>query len=142
MQLLDHALRLHQAPGPFQIQAAIAALHTDAKSADETDWNEIVLLYEALLKVSNHSVVRLNYAVALAMAGKVNTAMQQLEPLDADLEFYHPFYIARAEFKIMLDQSLEAVCDLRKALQLTRNPQERRYIEHRINDLIVTRPTT
>ncbi|HIG39612.1 MAG: hypothetical protein ABGY96_15760 [bacterium] len=93
------------------------------------------MLYEALLKVNDHSVVRLNYAVALAMAGKVNAAMQQLGPLDTDLEFYHPFYIARAEFKVMQDQSADAVRDLHRASRLTRNPQERRYIEHRINNL-------
>ena len=140
-QLLDHALHLHQPPGPFQIQAAIAALHTDAKSAEETDWNEIVLLYEALLKVNGNSVVRLNYAVALAMAGQVNAAMQQLNPLDGDLEFYHPFYVARAEIKVMLNRSDDAVRDLQRALLLTKNPQERSHIEQRVTHLTGT-PST
>ena len=136
-QILDHALRLHQAPGPFQIQAAIAALHALAPSTDETDWDEIVLLYATLLKYNAHAVVRLNYLVARAMSGDVDTALADMASIAKDLSNYRPFFVARAELSLMADQQADATADLNRALELTGNSREKAHIIKRLKQLDV-----
>ena len=130
--LLDHALHLHQAPEQFQIQAAIAALHTESKSALHTDWHEITLLYKTLLNYNNSAVVKLNYAVALSMTGAVVSALRCLNNLKQELKDYHPFYLVRAELMIMANRDSDAKENFQHALVLCRNKHQQNYIKNRI----------
>jgi RNA polymerase sigma-70 factor (ECF subfamily) len=129
-KLLDRALRLGR-PGPYQVQAAIAALHAQAPSFDETDWRQITLLYDELLRMSPTPVVALNRAVAVALVYGPHAGLECLEPLAADLDRYHPFHATRAEFFRRADQPRHAIEALDRAIALCANPSERRHLERR-----------
>ena len=134
--LLDKALLLHQAPGIYQLQASIAALHAQAKTPDETDWSQISLLYRRLLELVYTEVLHLNYTVAVAMAGNVNQAMREIETIADSLEHYFPFYCTRADFHKRSDNELAAIADYRRALDLTNNASEKRFVTSEINRLV------
>jgi RNA polymerase sigma-70 factor (ECF subfamily) len=111
-------LRRNQ-PGPFQIQAAIAAVHADAATADATDWSQIVALYDQLYALQPNEVVAVNRAVALAA----------LDVLDADrLGAYQPYHAARADLLVRTGRSADAVAAYDHAIALTTNPVERRFL--------------
>lgn len=132
--LLEKALHLRQPPGPYQIQAAIAAVHCNAPSARETDWEEIGALYDALLKVTDTPVVRLNRAVALAMARGAAAGVAELDRLDAipALKGYHPYHAARAALLWRLERRDAALASYRRALGLVKNRPERDFLRERI----------
>jgi RNA polymerase sigma-70 factor (ECF subfamily) len=141
--LLEKALQLRQAPGPYQIQAAIAAVHANAPSARETNWAEISALYDALRKVADTPVVRLNRAVALAMAGGAAAGLAELDRLDSipALQGYHPYHAARGALLWRLGRTDAALASYRRALGLVKNESEMRFIRARI-DVIEGRPGT
>ena len=118
------------APGPFQIQAAIAAVHTDAASAAETDWAQIVALYDQLHALRPSAVVALNRAVAV---GELEGAAAGLEALDAlgagALVEYQPYHAARADLLVRAGRSDEAGDAYDRAIELTGNPAERAFLE-------------
>ena len=97
LTLLDIAVA-RRLPGPFQIQAAIGALHVRAETPEETDWTQIFLLYERLAALAPSPVVLLNRAVALAETGALVRARRELDALANDLDAYQPFHAARADF--------------------------------------------
>lgn len=136
--LLEKALHLRQAPGPYQIQAAIAALHAGSATAAATDWGQIAALYDALLQVEATPVVRLNRAVAIAMSRGAAAGMAELDRLQHTpaLQGYHPFHTARGALALRLNQPQTALASYQRALGLARNAAERRFIQGRIDQIV------
>jgi RNA polymerase sigma-70 factor (ECF subfamily) len=135
--LAEAGLRGGHPPGPYALQAAIAAVHTQAASAAETDWPQIAALYGVLAQVLPTPVVELNRAVALAMAGELERGLALVDELDrgGELAAYHPLPVARAELLRRVGRSAEAVESYRRALELASNDAERRYLERRLGEL-------
>jgi RNA polymerase sigma-70 factor, ECF subfamily len=130
--LVRACLRRNQ-PGPYQIQAAIAAVHSDAHTADRTDWRQIVTLYDQLQAVLPTPVVALNRAVALAEVDGPAAALAVVDGLD--LESYAPFHITRADLLARLGRDGEAAEAFRTARKLSDNATERRYLDQRLAEL-------
>ena len=123
--------------GPYCLQAAIAAVHAEAQSAGETDWPQIVGLYEVLLRAVPSPVIELNRAVAMAMRDGPLVGLQQVDGILArgELLDYHLAYSARGEFCRQLGRVEEARVAYAKALVLTQQAPERRFIEGRLAEL-------
>ncbi|HWC09551.1 MAG TPA: sigma-70 family RNA polymerase sigma factor [Solirubrobacterales bacterium] len=117
--------------GPYTVQARIAAAHATAASAADTDWARIVRLYEWLSKVSPGPVVELNRAAAIAMAEGPGRGLKLIDALEG-LDDYQPLHAARADLLRRLGRDAEAMAAYERALRLSANPAERRYIEARI----------
>jgi len=130
--VLDRALRIRQ-PGPYQLQAAIAAIHGAATNSETTDWAEIAALYEVLLRMAPSPVVALNHAVAIAMRDGPEAGLAQLARLDADgaLDGYHLYRAARADLLRRLGLRSDAAEAYEAALATVTNPIERRFLERR-----------
>jgi RNA polymerase sigma-70 factor (ECF subfamily) len=120
--------------GPYQLQAAIAALHAQAGRAEATDWQQIAVLYAGLLSEQPSPVVELNAAVALAMARGPEHGLAWIARLDrqGELADYHLLPAARADLLRRLGRGAEAAASYRAALALVRNPAERLYLERRL----------
>ncbi|HEY1573016.1 MAG TPA: DUF6596 domain-containing protein [Pseudonocardiaceae bacterium] len=131
--LLDRALRLGR-PGPYQLQAAIAALHAQATSADDTDWPGIAALYARLLAVTSSPVVALNHAVAVAMATSPDEGLALIDRIDG-LDRYHLLHAARADLLRRLGRTEQAATAYRRAHELATNPADRRFLAGRLHDL-------
>jgi RNA polymerase sigma-70 factor (ECF subfamily) len=125
---LDRALAL-RGRGPYVIQAAIAALHTD----DPQDWTQIAALYGELGRVTGSPVVELNQAAAVAEAGDAEAALAQVEELE--LDDYHYLHATRAELLRRLDRIDDARTAYGRALELVRSDPERRFLERRLAEL-------
>jgi RNA polymerase sigma-70 factor (ECF subfamily) len=134
--ILDGALPCRR-PGPYQIQAAIAALHANAPSAGLTDWHQIAALYGALLRHARTPVVELNAAVALAMATTVAEGLDWIARLEAggELAGYHLLPAAKADLLRRAERNAEAATAYRAALALVTNPAERGYLERRLGEV-------
>jgi RNA polymerase sigma-70 factor (ECF subfamily) len=116
-------------PGPFQIQAAIAAVHTDAATAEATDWSQIVLLYDQLLAVQPNEVVLVNRAAALAAWRGPAAGLAALESVDAErVASYQPYHAARADLLARAGRPADAVDAYDEAIALTTNPVEQRFL--------------
>jgi RNA polymerase sigma-70 factor (ECF subfamily) len=124
--------------GPYTIQAAIAAVHADAATPAETDWAEIVGLYDLLLRADSSPVIELNRAVAVAMRDGPAAGLALIDAIlgRGDLLDYRLAHAARAEFCRRLGQAAEARTSFERALSLTRQEPERRFLERRIAALI------
>lgn len=131
-EILERALRRRRA-GPFQIQAAIAACHATAPSLDETDWPQIVGLYDQLRRVLPSPLVDLNRAVALGMAQGPEAALTELDALAASgrLDGYHLLHAARADVLTKVGRDAEARESLKTAWELAPTQAERRLLERR-----------
>lgn len=136
VRTLDHALTLRHS-GPYQIQAAIAALHAGAPSSEETDWHQIALLYEALLRHMPTPVVALNHAVAVAMSEGLEKGLDMIERLSArgQLDRYHLFHAARADLMRRLGWLTEAHAAYQRAFDLCQNKAERAFLQRRLNEV-------
>jgi RNA polymerase sigma-70 factor, ECF subfamily len=130
---LEAALRLGR-PGPYQIQAAIAACHARAASADRTDWAEIAELYGALARITPTPVVELNRAVAIGMADGPEAGLALVDALDRSgaLAGYHLLPATRADLLRRLGRAADAASAYRDALALATTDAERRYLERRL----------
>ncbi|MBE1493285.1 RNA polymerase sigma-70 factor (ECF subfamily) [Amycolatopsis lexingtonensis] len=128
--LLDRALRLG-APGPYQLQAAIAVLHAQAPSADRTDWAGIAGLYEQLLALAPSPVVALNHAVAVAMATTPAEGLALVDRIEG-LGHYHLLHAARADLLRRLGRTADAAAAYRRAHDLATTPADRRYLAGRL----------
>jgi RNA polymerase sigma-70 factor, ECF subfamily len=128
IRVLDRALSLRRA-GPYQLQAAIAAAH-----AQERPRAEIVSLYEALSTLDPSPVVRLNHAVAVALAGEVDDGLALLDEIEG-LDDYHLLHAARADLYRRLDRNEEAATAYRRALELATNESETRFLERRLAEV-------
>lgn len=140
--LIDKALMLRQAPGQYQLQASIAALHAQAKTPAETDWPQITLLYERLMTLAYTEVLHLNYAVAIAMSGRVTQALAELAQIESALKKYFPFYCARADFHRRNQNPAAAHADYDRALTLTNNESEQQFVMAKLRQLDTDEPTS
>jgi RNA polymerase sigma-70 factor (ECF subfamily) len=133
VRILDEALAW-RTPGPYQIQAAIAALHDAAVTAAETDWRQIAALYQSLLRVSPTPIIELNAAVALGLATNLQVALDGIARLEArsELAGYYLLPASKADVLRRLSRWDEAATAYRDALNLATNPAERRYLEARL----------
>jgi RNA polymerase sigma factor (sigma-70 family) len=131
-QLLDRAILLRR-PGPYQVQAAIAALHAAAPDYDQTDWRQIRLLYDRLDGMTPSPVIQLNRAVATRFAVGPEAALSEVEPLAAELANYRLFHAVRAELLAVLGRTAEARAANERALALAANPAERELIARRLS---------
>jgi len=133
--LVEEALQRRRV-GPYQLQAAIAALHCEAETPEATDWVQIVGLYDALVRIHPTPVARLNRAVAVAMAQGAERGLALLDELAAEpvLDGYHLYHAARADLLRRSGRTEAAVDPYRRALSLCSNPVERRYLERRLRE--------
>ncbi len=129
---LLHALSQRR-PGPFQIQAAISALHCEAESWAKTDWPQILALYAALYKLSPTPVVALNHAVAKAHAGAPKPALEALLKLETALEGYQPFHAAKADLLAQCGHAAQQ--EYARAISLTTAPEEQAFLRRKQQDL-------
>jgi RNA polymerase sigma-70 factor (ECF subfamily) len=134
-ELLDLAIGMG-APGPYQIQAAIASLHAGAPRPEDTDWPQIVSLYGALLRMSPSPVVELNRAAAISMADGPAAALSLVERIrrSGTLDGYHLLHATEADLLRRLDRREEAAAAYARALELTTNAQERRFLHGRLDE--------
>lgn len=128
--VLARALRRMQ-PGPYQVQAVIAAHHANARTAADTDWTAIAGLYAQLVAMTDSPVVRLNHAIAVAMADGPLAGLALLDRLDG-LDRYHLFHSARGELLVRSGDGAGARAAFERALALTDNPAERRHLRRRL----------
>ncbi len=122
-------------PGPYQLQAAIAAHHAAAADRGETDWAGIVGLYDRLVEIAASPVILLNRAVAVAMAGGPEAGLAAIGSLAETLEGYHHYHSARADLLRRLGRNEEAAVAYRHALALVGNETERRYLRARLDEV-------
>ena len=123
--------------GPYALQAAIAAVHADAVSADATDWDEIAGLYDVLLRIDPSPVIELNRAVAVAMRDGPAAGLALIDAILArgDLNEYHLAHAARADLCRRLGKTDQARASYQLAIRLARQEPERRFLERRLAEL-------
>jgi RNA polymerase sigma-70 factor (ECF subfamily) len=122
-------------PGPFAIQSAIAALHCEAARPEDTDWPQILSLYDVLERVQPSPIVSLNRSVAVAMVEGPRAGLAIIDRLEGDLAEYHLLHSARAELLRRLGSNAEAADAYRRALALAGNDSERRFLERRLREV-------
>ncbi|MGZ8694872.1 MAG: RNA polymerase sigma factor [Gaiellaceae bacterium] len=132
-RVLGRAMRIGR-PGPYQLQAAIAALHSEATDTASTDWAQIAVLYAELGRIQPSPVVELNRAVAIAMAAGPGEGLAAVDAIEG-LERYHLLHATRADLLRRLDRPAEAADAYRRALELATNPVEREFLERRLGGL-------
>jgi RNA polymerase sigma-70 factor (ECF subfamily) len=138
LPLVKEALR--SGLGPFAVEAAIAALHCEAARAEDTDWPQIVRLYDVLERLQPSPIVSLNRAVAVAMVEGPRTALALIDQLAAtgELDGYHLLHASRADLLRRLGMSADAAASYGRALELVSNESERRFLERRLRELHVS----
>ena len=134
LALVEKAFNMRRL-GPYQLQAAISALHARAPTAEATDWPQIAALYGELRRFADTAIIRLNQAVAVSMAISPQKGLRLLEPLAGELSAYAPFHLARADMFRRTGQREQAREAYRVALDLTQNKVERDFILGRITSL-------
>jgi RNA polymerase sigma-70 factor (ECF subfamily) len=125
--------------GPYQLQAAIAALHAQAGTPAETDWAQIAVLYEHLLQLQNTAVVALNHAVAVAMSAGLAEGLRLMDAIEG-LDEYYLFHAARADVLMRMGRREEAADAYRRALTLATNQIEQEFLGRRLRSLIEVAP--
>ena len=135
LPLVERALR--GGPGPFAVEAAIAALHCEAARAEDTDWPQIVRLYDVLERLQPSPIVSLNRAVAVAMVEGPRPALALIDELAAtgELDGYHLLHATRADLLRRLGISADAAASYARALALVSNNSERRFLERRLREM-------
>ncbi|PST19458.1 hypothetical protein C7U61_13185 [Rhizobium sp. JAB6] len=134
LALLDKAIR-HRKPGPYQVQAAIAALHSRAKRAADTDWEEIDLLYQMLERLTPSPVVTLNRSVALSKLKGPEAALALIATLEVPLDSYFYFHGVRGGLLAQLGRAQEARVAFDRAIALARSPAEAAHIRYQLDRL-------
>jgi RNA polymerase sigma-70 factor (ECF subfamily) len=139
LRLIEQALTMGKV-GSYQIQAAIAAVHSEAKTPDETDWRQIVRLYRELMRINSSPVVALNHAAAVAMSEGVHKGLILIDEANADkkLENYYLFHASRADLLRRLNRFDEAATAYTTALSLTTNNIEQEYLRKRLGEITRT----
>jgi RNA polymerase sigma-70 factor (ECF subfamily) len=137
-------VRSVEVPGPFALQAAIAAEHCKATRAEDTDWARIVQLYDLLERVEPSPIVSLNRAVAVAMVDGPGSGLTLIDALvtNGELEDYHLLHAARADLLRRMGSNGEAAKNYERALELVTNESERRFLERRLDEVQSARGTT
>ena len=134
LALIDKAMR-HRRPGPYQVQAAIAALHARAKRAEDTDWAQIDLLYANLERLQPSPVVTLNRAVAVNKVRGPAAALEMIEPLGVKLSSYFYFHGVKGALLQQLDRPAEARVAFDRAIALANTPAEAAHIRQHLDHL-------
>ncbi len=136
LRVLERALRLHQA-GPYQLQAAIAAVHAEARTAADADWTQIAALYRELAKINPSPIVALNHAVAVALSEGPGRGLALIDALGAsgELEKYHLYHAARADLLRRINRRGDALDAYRRAIALATNKVEADYLRRRVAEL-------
>jgi RNA polymerase sigma-70 factor (ECF subfamily) len=136
LALVEAALSLRR-PGPFQLQAAIAALHAEPANAGETDWPQVVLLYSQLLRLQASPVIELNRAAAVAMAFGPDRGLQLMDDLASrgELREYYLLPAARADLLRRADRFNEAAAAYQRAIELCQSSVEQRYLRRRLQEV-------
>lgn len=136
LRLVETALRLGRV-GNYQLQAAIAAVHAEAETADETDWPQIVALYKELMRISSSAIVALNHAAAVAMSEGLEKGLSLIEETGASgkLDHYYLFHAARADLLRRLERLQEAATAYTRAISLTTNQVEQQYLRKRLSEV-------
>jgi RNA polymerase sigma-70 factor (ECF subfamily) len=136
IRLIETSLPLGRV-GNYQIQAAIAAVHAEARTAGETDWPQIVALYKELIRINSSPIVSLNHAAAVAMSEGLEKGLGLIEEVGENrkLHDYYLFHAARADLLRRLNRSQEAIEAYTRALSLTTNSVEHRYLGRRISEV-------
>jgi RNA polymerase sigma-70 factor (ECF subfamily) len=129
-----HRALIRMQPGPYQVQAAIAAQHANSRTADDTDWPTIVALYQQLSAMTGSPVVALNHAVAVGMADGPNAGLALIDGVTG-VEDYHLLHAARAELAGRAGDVATAADAYRRAISLTDNPAEQRHLRRRLDAL-------
>jgi RNA polymerase sigma factor (sigma-70 family) len=122
----------YRRPGPYQLQAAIVACHAEAERWQDTDWEQIVLLYDMLLHLAPSPVTRLHRAIALRYTSGAQAAMTELDGLAGPLDGYHLYHASRADLLRQLGHPARARAADRRALRLTANPAEQAVLQQRL----------
>jgi RNA polymerase sigma-70 factor (ECF subfamily) len=135
--MVDKAMH-HQRPGPYQLQAAIAAMHAHAKRAEDTEWSEVERLYASLERLQPSPVITLNRAVALSKIQGAAAALALIEPLAEPLAGYFHFYGVKGAFHQQLGQLSEAREAFDRAISLSRTAAEAAHIRHHLDRLTAT----
>jgi RNA polymerase sigma-70 factor (ECF subfamily) len=135
--MITRALRMRRA-GPYQLQAAISAIHAEAATPAETDWHEIACLYEELMRHTPSPIIALNQAVAIAMGEGLERGLAQIDAVGESgrLEDYHLFHAARADILRRLGRNTESAEAYASALRLVTNQVEKDYLQERLRQLI------
>jgi RNA polymerase sigma-70 factor, ECF subfamily len=132
LPLVERALRLQRPPGPYALQAAIAALHAEAARAEDTDWWQIAALYRELARVAPGPVVELNRAVAIAMGRGPAAGLALVDRVASELDDYHLLHATRADLLRRQGRREEAATAYERALELATNEPERRFLAARL----------
>jgi RNA polymerase sigma-70 factor, ECF subfamily len=132
--ILDEALALND-PGPYQVEAAISALHTEALAAEATDWRQIAALYGTLATMTPSMVVEVNRAVVVAMAQSPTAGLALLHRIEG-VENYYPYHAARADLLRRTNQRGAAADAYQRALALCGNRAERAYLQRRLDEML------
>ena len=135
ISILDEALALRE-PGPYQMQAAISALHAEARTVESTDWRQIAALYDTLATMTRSMVVEVNRAVAVGMADGAEAGLQILLRLETQAEGFYPYHAARADLLRRTHQSEAAADAYKQALDLCGNRTERAYLQRRLHEML------
>ena len=135
ISILDEAIALHD-PGPYQVQAAISALHAEAPTAVATDWNQIAALYHTLAMMTPSIVVEVNRAVAIGMARGFQEGLKLLLQLEDQADNFYPYHAARADLLRRTNQREAAADAYRRALDLCNNKTERGYLQRRLDEML------
>jgi RNA polymerase sigma-70 factor (ECF subfamily) len=134
LRLVDRTLAMRE-PGPYQVQAVIAALHARAPRPEDTDWPQIAALYALLARMNPSPVIELNRAVAVAMADGPARGLPLVDALAGELEGYHLFHSTRADLLRRLDRRDESAAAYRRALVLATNPSQRAFLGRRLAEV-------
>ena len=122
-------------PGRYQLLAAINVVHSDAPSAQDTDWYRVVALYDAMVRLDPSPIVRLNRAVAVAEVDGPAVGLAEVDRLGEVLDGYHAFHVARADLLRRLGRGGESRAAYDRAIALTGNPAEQAYLTRRRDQL-------
>lgn len=133
--VLDEALALYD-PGPYQVQAAISALHAEAPEAEATDWRQIAALYSTLATMTPSLVVEVNRAVAVAMTWGASVGLRMLLRLEGQADNYYPYHAARADLLRRTNQREAAADAYQQAIALCGNRAERAYLQRRLDEML------
>jgi predicted RNA polymerase sigma factor len=146
MSALEHAQRLGGGAGYYALQAAIAACHMRARTAEETDWERIVLLYDALMQTTPSPIVALNRAVAVSMAQGPAAGLDALDAIDAieaittpaagsGLAGYHLLHSVRGELLMKMGNLAEARKEIQRAIAITKNLREQELLTQKLKQI-------
>lgn len=138
LRLVRECLAARAAPGRYQILAAISAVHSSARDVSDTDWSQIVALYDQLVRIDSSPIVALNRAIAVGEVDGARAALSEVDQLEGRLNGYQYFHATRADLLRRLNRNSEARDAYDRAIALTENTAEISYLSRRRNELLTS----